>query len=484
MLSARAKHLLAVFAFLLWGAFLLIAGEAGLSRQCQVMLTTVTWIVVIAYIATCMREKGAVLPLVYIVFLGLFHLGLVVPVYIGIEPEKWLRWLNSDYLSSALNLCALAFAIFASGVGLAMVHRQKHSRNVPNNRGSQGLPTKTQTSTLLLLTGIVVQLVGLVMLAFGIIRLGIFAIPYGESYLVRLESDPRLFGVGYFFALAGIVIAAVGASKRQIGYVALFGSWALFPLFLYGFRGHLIIYMICLLIIWYRKDPARAVKVGTIALILVILISPILKVARQPYSSLRSALASFSLSPLPLLMEMGGSLYPFVATLEEMAASGENPYWYGRSYLMALRRVVPNISLSWQSPERFEGLPPAAWITNQVSAWTFKRGGGIGYSGVAEPYLNFGVPGIIGFFLILGYVLSRCSAVVAQKQDLYFTAAVMCAFAGLLWTTRNDFTNFVRPAIWPLLIVYAAKWLKSEMPGFRLRIIRPRYPEAGRQICR
>lgn len=461
MLSARAKHLLAVFAFLFWGAFLLITGEAGLSRQFQVMLTTVTWIVVIAYIATCMREKGAVLPLVYIVFLGLFHLGLVVPVYIGIEPEKWLRWLGSDYLSSALNLCALAFAIFASGVGLAMVHRQNHSRNVPNNRGSQGLPIKTQTSTLLLLTGIAVQLVGLVMLAFGIIQLGIFAIPYGESYLVRLESDPRLFGVGYSVALAGIVIAAASASNRQIGYVALFGSLALSPLFFYGFRGHIIVYMICLLIIWYRKDPARAVKVGTIAVILVILINPAVKEARQPYGSLRSALASLSLSPLYLLMEMGGSLYPFVATLQEMAASGENPYWYGRSYLMALRRVVPNISLSWQSPERFEDLAPGAWITNQVSPWVFKRGGGIGYSGVAEPYLNFGVPGIIGFFLILGYVLARVDTVVTQKHDLYVTAAVMCAFAALLWTTRNSFTNFVRPATWPLVVIYGVKLLTS-----------------------
>ena len=73
----------------------------------------------------------------------------------------------------------------------------------------------------------------------------------------------------------------------------------------------------------------------------------------------------------------------------------ESQYRLGRSYVQASLRVVPNLGLTtasteWNDPE----LPPNHWITYLVAPWTYAAYGGIGFSAVAEPYLNFGVAGI------------------------------------------------------------------------------------------
>ena len=107
----------------------------------------------------------------------------------------------------------------------------------------------------------------------------------------------------------------------------------------------------------------------------------------------------------------------------------------------------------WERPGRRSTSAPAAWITSRVSPFSFSTGGGIGYSGVAEPYLNFGMPGVLIIFFGLGYFLMRQEN--SRRGSVYRTAVLACSYAALLWTVRNDFGNFARPVAWSILFVFA-----------------------------
>src|ERR1700730_19324688 len=72
----------------------------------------------------------------------------------------------------------------------------------------------------------------------------------------------------------------------------------------------------------------------------------------------------------------------------------------------------------------------------------------MGFSAVAEPYMNFGIPGVLGYFLLLGYLLVRLDHISIKSP--YALACWALVLGPLLWTTRNDFANFFRPAVWGL----------------------------------
>jgi hypothetical protein len=146
--------------------------------------------------------------------------------------------------------------------------------------------------------------------------------------------------------------------------------------------------------------------------------------------------------------EMGQSIRPLVET-EELVGPGE--YRYGRTYWLAFKGIVPNLALRWEAPsiESIDELPPSHWLTALVEPWTFKNYGGIGFSAIAEPYMNFGLIGVVLYFLILGFLLIRLEQ--ASIRNSYTLASWGLILGPLLWTTRNDFSNFFRPAIWGLL---------------------------------
>jgi oligosaccharide repeat unit polymerase len=100
-------------------------------------------------------------------------------------------------------------------------------------------------------------------------------------------------------------------------------------------------------------------------------------------------------------------------------------------------------------------LPPGHWITSIVDPWTYKNYGGMGFSAIAEPYMNFGVAGVVAYFFLLSFFLIRLEQL--SVRSAYALAAWALILGPLLWTTRNDFTNFFRPAVWGLLTLVALK---------------------------
>ncbi|WP_242343903.1 O-antigen polysaccharide polymerase Wzy [Anaeromyxobacter terrae] len=381
----------------------------------------------------------------YLLVLGIFHLGLIVPDALGISTEDAPQWAHSSQLGAALGLFSIASIAFTLGAGA-------YTR-VPLEEDAAPLPPQRA----LFWMGVLVAVCGAAMLWAGVLKLGLLSLGYSAHFERAMMEDVRFFGFGLMLFPMGVLVGAVGATQRQM--LALGGMLAvvLGPLFLGGFRGPAIVQATALLAVWARKDRRIARRLAITGTVVAIVLIPAIGVTRDAAEGLSVGLAKFR--PLAVLRETGGSLYPLVVTTERVRLGSEKP-WMGRSYFMSVQRIVPNISRRWTPPSGQRTLTPSTWATMHADSWAYEHGGGIGFSGVAEPYLNFGVAGVVIFFLLLGFVIQRWDRWLARDP---FRAAIGAAsFGTVLWTVRNDAMELFRVLVFASATVLAA-WLATRI---------------------
>ena len=176
-----------------------------------------------------------------------------------------------------------------------------------------------------------------------------------------------------------------------------------------------------------------------------------------------------SVRPLAAVNEMGASLRPLVHTVHYMETE---PLRAGSTYWRGLLAVLPNLSLDWQggSYVPLDELPPSHWVTKQAAPWIYRHFGGLGFSAVAEPYMNFGTPGVVAFFFLLPMALIGVDRLDASRPTRLALWAVL--LGPLLWTTRNSFGTFFRPALMGLLVVGAARFISNSVGSRQAPIAR------------
>jgi O-antigen polysaccharide polymerase Wzy len=386
-------------------------------------------------------------PMLYFSLLGFVHLGLVTPWALGIYDASRVPWFMTYGLSPALALIGYSILAYQTGLIVAVVQfrvvspcRKPDSTYLENRR--------------LFLVGSCLFFLGVVMFVAGWVGLdpaGYLKLTYSETFRLRAESDPRFFGSGITLVLIGLSLAMAGAPRRPIA--AVFwgaGLWCVLLSYL-GFRGPALIAVLIVCAVALKKGVSFPRWLPWLTAASVLLAVPVLHVIReQPINerSLGGALSDFNLLDGPA--EIGSAIRPAVETCSFI---DQDQYRYGKTYLLGLKAILPNLALHWGAPSAgsIDSLPPNHWITAVADPWSYENYGGIGFSAVAEPYMNFGVVGVIGYFFLLALMLVRLERVSIRSSE---ALACWAVFLGpLLWTTRNDFTNFFRPAAWGLLCI-------------------------------
>jgi oligosaccharide repeat unit polymerase len=384
-------------------------------------------------------------PMLYLALLGLFHLGFVVPWALGIYDISRFPWFDPHGLSHALALIIYSILAFQFGAFIALSARG-HGKEYFSKDDSDLEDQK------IFAAGSLLFLAAAIMFVAGLIQLdpvGYYRITYSEIFRLRAETDPRLFGSGITIGFIGLYLAAAGASQRQLRFTFLGTGLWISMLFYFGFRGPaliagLIVYAVALKkrVIFPRWFPWAA------AAFLLIAVPMESKVREQPLNE-RSFLTSLDgINILDGPAEMGTSIRPLVETADLV---GPGNYRHGKTYLVGLEGILPNLALRWEpvSKESIDDLPPSQWITAVIDPWSYRNYGGMGFSAIAEPYMNFGTPGVIIFFLLLAFLLVELERVSIRSSRALASWALV--LGSLLWTTRNDFSNFFRPAVWGLL---------------------------------
>jgi oligosaccharide repeat unit polymerase len=419
----------------LLGVVLLLPGAGGaLGAAC-------VWALCLTILVRSHPNGILSLSALYLLLLGVFHLGLVVPVALGLTQGTPPAWLRSPQLGTALGLFSVATAAFTLG---ARAHAQPIARRDTH-------PLEPQRE--LLWVGCLVAALGGTLLWVGVMQLGLLSAGYDSFFERHMTQDTRNFLFGLMLFPMGVLVAAVGATPRQMFALGALVAIVLAPLFLTGFRGPVIVQMASLLAVWTWKDRRTARRLAVAGVLLAMLLAPAIRASRDLEREFRIE----AFDPFEVLTEAGGSLYPLIVTAEAVEP-GSEPLWMGRSYAAAVRRIVPNVSAHWAAPPA-RALTPSAWATLRADPWVFDHGGGIGFSGIAEPYLNFGVAGVVLVFLLLGLVIQWWDRSLGGGSP--FLAAVgAAAFGFVLWTVRNEATELLRAIAYAAAAVFGA-WILS-----------------------
>jgi oligosaccharide repeat unit polymerase len=384
-------------------------------------------------------------PMLYMVLFGLFHLGLVVPWALRVYDIGRMPWFEPYGLSPAITLIIYAVLAYQLGLIVALCRSRYSEETISGDRAALENPK-------ILVVGTFLFACAALMFVTGLIRLdpnGYYRLTYSDTFRLRAETDPRLFGTGMTIALIGLCLAMSGAPKKWVRTIFFCaGLWVL-TLFYIGFRGPALIAGLIVCAISIKKGIKFPRWLPWVSAALILVAIPVMRQAREdPLNdrSFASSLREFNILDGPA--EMGASIRPLV---EITALVGPANYRYGQTYLSGLKGVVPNIALRWEAPGTgsTEDLPPSHWLIAVVDPWTFRNNGGMGFSAVAEPFMNFGIAGVLAYFFLIAVLLNRLDRV--SIRGSYALASWALILAPLLWTIRNDYANFFRPAVWGLV---------------------------------
>lgn len=274
---------------------------------------------------------------------------------------------------------------------------------------------------------------------------------YEQQARTGLNAGPRVLAT---FLIPGALFLLAGAKDSRWALrtaVMVIVGYALIQFFL-GWRHYAATPLIALAWLWHRHiRPLNAYLLAGGALVMLFVVFPLVKATRNTSGreriSAEHLVANFVSIDNPVIasvQEMGGSMETVAHTITLVPETRD--YDMGGSYFYALLTVVPN--LFWDVHPTVVRGTPSHWLIWTVNPYTATRGGTIGYSFIAEAYLNFGwlgVPAILGLggFLYARFVLwaSRpnmparlaLAACVACFFTFYARAGADVVFRGLVW---------------------------------------------------
>lgn len=413
----------------------------------------------------------------YVLCLAIFHLGHLFAHVTGLyDLVSLVRGSMAFWHQQAGWYVMLSFSFIGIGAAVAMTSRPTTVRVTEPDAAQVA---RTLRYTYWIGIGLLcASFVGLVLTIGSVGNL----LKFSRSEIFRGVGDTRGFGFFLMVVPSAAVLLVVGARARiekmfAYGFVAVL---VLAVLFL-GYRSSVMFPGLIGAILWVklgRKIPLPVVVVALLAVLIAIPTVSYLR-AQGAYQDLSEKHLEKSLERAEdskeILLELGG-VSTVVAYVVKTVPS-EWPYRLGQSYWLALTNAIPNVGLQMEFSGREEFLSkgvadkkalsvmlPADWYTYIVDRWMFDRGGGTGFSTIAEAYLNFGVVGVMGFFYAVGFMLARL-----DQQDLRYNPNLLVIAGAMLWpllkTVRNSFDVFLKP----LALILVSIWIWKLITFWRRR---------------
>ncbi len=382
-----------------------------------------------------------------------FHCGLTFPMALGLSEASSSSITSTQAAAAWVTL--VAFLAFDLGVIWTWMRRGRVSGLTPDER--RWAESSHSTAGSLFVGGIGFGVLLAVAAALNVMAVGIDAVlREGYNSITYQEADLRLYKTALSMGGATLLIALCGARTRgRRRAVVCLSALLVGFLVVSGDRSAAFFFLLAAAFLWVQQGNVIPRRVFAVAVALALIIGPTVRLVRELSADERSAdalrEAVTSIHPLSIFEEMGASIVTLGGTLELVPRTRD--YQLGMTWIGAAGYVLPNLgsSLARQSTATAD-LDPARWITAELEPGFFALGGGLGFSAIAEPYMNFGLPGVLAYFVLLGLVLARWDLVRVMPTPGVLVMRALILYP-LLSTARNDMTNFFRPAAWSLFVV-------------------------------
>jgi oligosaccharide repeat unit polymerase len=263
------------------------------------------------------------------------------------------------------------------------------------------------------------------------------------------------------FLLAG----AEGRRREKVTAVLVICGHTVMQMFL-GFRSTAIMPACAFGWLWDRLEwrLKRGWVIG-VGLLCVLVILPVSRNTRELAGVER-------ISPATLIDSFTSLDNPIVSTVSEMGGSAATvAYTYvlvpssrafdnGVSYAYAMLTVFPN--LFWPVHPTISHGTASDWLIWTVDPVVAARHSGLGYSCIAEAYLNFGWTGVVIVMSIVGFGAGKLG--IAGRQEDRGRLALVAAFTAFaLRFPRDESASLVRAFVWYSFLPYISARLVSRL---------------------
>jgi oligosaccharide repeat unit polymerase len=452
---SRRKALLMIHLFLL--ALLAGIGMASSALQtdpqtmlypvCLVTTLSMAWILW----SWCALRGTLLEPYqLFMISAGLFNGGQAILEVFGLNEAGVLAGrVSPDLITPAFFLVTLCIMALHAGALLALKRTGTPKRLT---RNATARCRATRMAGWLMLGVAAVPLFALLSSSLSLV------LDYGYMSLYRREDTVSITQALSGFAIPGIVFLLAGSPRRrwtQVFCLVLSAAYTTIYLFL-GSRGSAA--MGCIAVAWVFERSVRRIPRTVIASLAIcaLLIFPLVRETRvmsgRDRLSVSEEIDAFSNIGNPIaysISEMGHSLITITHTLR-LVPSIRN-YDDGASYLYAALTIVPN--LGWDvHPTIAHGIL-SDWLIRTVDPVVAAGGGGLGFSFVAEAFLNFGWFGGPLWLGLLGFGLCKIFSL-ADGDDPAKHALVGSFLSFFLIFSRGEAAMVVRGLVWYAVVPY------------------------------
>lgn len=381
----------------------------------------------------------------FLVVLGLFHLGLTPFWILNIDPDLPLNyddiWYEGPPGALALEIVGLAITAYVIGVLCAILW---------SNRGE-----KTELKETILEIGSSnfvkspFEVAGPILLLLSVLIWAVLAIRAGglgiffSSYNTYLSATGSL-QLGYVYFMVGIGFALTMAqpilSTLAKVAVASFVLFALFAFFI-GLRGEVLFPTVVgiSVLAFRRKMPGFFVTTFLLFGVL-----SLINLAREVRKAGLGAfgLSWYDVSPLSALAELGSSIRVVAVVVNWHHFSNEQ-FSMGKTYGVSILRLFESFSIRASQI-------PAGEDYRLMNVEIADRAGNIGGSIVAEAYHNFAIVGVVIVLTVFGAMFG----VFSMRRHTFESIAIYAVIANTVFNhIRNSFVPVIPMSMFGLLLV-------------------------------
>lgn len=407
------------------------------------------------------KFAGEVFSPFYVMFvvIYIFGMGQTICWAFGFDMgemdlQKYIPYLNKHYLGDGLLYTLNGVILFLIGAVVAYNDKGIKIEDVQTEKNIKDYIAIKNLSTVILVISVPCVCLNLWSVLPSVI-MGGYSELYTElnSYSKMGQFIPLIAG---WFPIALLMKYAVDAEdKPRVSRISAVILWVYIAINLYigGRSGAVMMVLAFFITKQYLVKPIRKkmilpVCVGGYAFIGILnAIADIrLKANRSVMDVLSAFVTSASSAVGDFIGELGWSMSSLVWTMDLTGST----FRKGTSYLFAFTAIIPNLGF-WKEH-------PAAVYSN-LGEWLQKELGrttGLGYTFVAETYINFWWYGLIVMFLF-GFIASKLLSGINKdnaKYNIKIMFVIIMFFTSVLKSfVRSSFSAIMRPMIFTVLLL-------------------------------
>ncbi len=438
------------------------SGHAG--WYLSIVFCSIVWITLYLFSAWRTFKHIYLFSTAYLTALILFHLSLFYQFALGdIKlPSSWEHGSFSPWLENSGWHILLALSSFGIGFSCAALTGKKYLKNIDPQLIMRAKAAGHWSAIGLLIASSI--FFSMALYSYGNL------LNYARDEIFSSNLDSRGFGVFMMIFPGSILLYFFSETTKKQFLIGLGLAFFAFLMFMFaGYRSAALFPSLVGVALWVksgRKLPLPVVISGVVLVLTLIAASGYLR-SMGKYSEINMNKVSKAMGEASIqssISEMGSSVKALANVIRLVPKI--DGYRYGSSYFYSVVDSFPNMGgdiniersrkyamkQKGKDPDVIKNMRPADWLTYRIAPWHFKHGFGVGFSAIAEPFLNFGTAGVFCFFIALGFGLCRLDSV-----PLFYSPYLFIFSTSMLWplirTVRNDSSNFFKPFMFTIIIL-------------------------------